>query len=282
MGDSSGGTQTSTSKQEPWASQQPFLEAGFKEAQRQFNTGGPSMYGGSLVAPFSPESRQAMGSQASRAMMGSPVTRGAKDLTMATMGGQYLGGNNPYLDQAYQHAAGRVTDQFNNEIVPGIQSRFSLAGRTGSGAEQDMATRATGQLTDSLSGMAGRMYANAYESERNRMGQAAGQAPGLASTDYADISALQGVGSQREAMGEAQIAEAAARHDFEQNRDINNLNRFMGFIGGNYGGEGTTSQPLYRNQLGGAAGGAMLGSMFGPAGSAMGPLIGAGLGYFGS
>lgn len=280
MSGGSSGSQTSTSKQEPWGPQQGYLKRGFQEAQRQFNTGGPSMYGGALVAPFAPETQQAMGMQAARAQQGSPLTQTAKDYTGRTIGGQYLDNQNPWLGRMYDTAAQRVTDQFNQEVVPGLQSRFARAGRTGSGAETSMADRATGRLTDSLSSMAAQIYGPAYEAERGRQEAAIGRAPGLAATDYGDIAALGQVGAQREAMGQRQIAEAAQRHDFEQNRALRNLQSFQAATGGSYGGQETQSQPIYNNPLGGAASGALLG--YGMDLGWPGALLGAGAGYFGS
>ena len=272
------GQQVSTSNQEPWGAQQPYLQAGMQEAQRQFNTGGPSMYGGSLTAPFAPESQKAMGMQAERAQQGSPLNRAAKDYTGNTIQGQYLNQGNPWLGQVYGDAANRVTEQFNREVIPGIQSRFARAGRTGSGAESSQADMATGRLADSLSQMSGQMGMGQYESERNRQEAAVNRAPGLAAGDYGDIAALGQVGAQREQMGQRQIAEAAQRYDFEQNRDLRNLQNYQAATGGSYGGQQIQSQPTYSNPLGGAAGGAMMGSQFGP----WGALIGGGLGYFGS
>jgi hypothetical protein len=92
----------------------------------------------------------------------------------ATAGGSYLG-SNPYLDQMYDVAAGKVGKSFQEQIMPGIQGQFGAAGRTGSGMQALTSANAAGQAAEQLRGLAGDIYAPAYESERGRQVQAAGQ-----------------------------------------------------------------------------------------------------------
>lgn len=99
---------------------------------------------------------------------------GAAGQLGATAGGQYLG-SNPYLDQLYDTAAGRVTESFQEDVLPGIAAQFGAAGRTGSGAQALTTGRAAGDVAQELSGLAADIYAPAYEAERGRQLQAAGQ-----------------------------------------------------------------------------------------------------------
>jgi len=91
-----------------------------------------------------------------------------------TAAGRYLGAN-PYLSRMFGDAANDVTRKFNESVLPGINATFSAAGRTGSGIQQQMLNSATGELTDSLSQMAGNLYGQNYNNERTRQVQAAGQ-----------------------------------------------------------------------------------------------------------
>ena len=92
----------------------------------------------------------------------------------ATAGGQYLG-SNPYLDQMYETGAGRIQEQFAEDILPQIQGQFGAAGRTGSGAQALMQGRAAGDVAGELAGLYGDIYAPAYEAERGRQEQATQQ-----------------------------------------------------------------------------------------------------------
>ena len=67
-------------------------------------------------------------------------------------------------------------------------------------------------------------------------------------------------------MGEAELADQVARYNFEQNVDAEKLRNFLGLVGGGTVGS-TSTQPVLRyplaSGLGGALGGAQLGSYFG-------------------
>ena len=90
----------------------------------------------------------------------------------ATASGSFLG-SNPYLDQMFNTAAGRVSERFSEDILPGIDSTFGAGGRTGGGLHALATGRAAGDAVQELSGLAADIYAPAYESERNRQLQAA-------------------------------------------------------------------------------------------------------------
>jgi hypothetical protein len=92
----------------------------------------------------------------------------------ATAGGQYLG-SNPYLDQLYETGAGRIQEQFEEDVLPAIAGQFGAAGRTGSGAQALMQGRAAGDVAGELAGLYGDIYSPAYEAERTRQLQGAQQ-----------------------------------------------------------------------------------------------------------
>jgi hypothetical protein len=94
-----------------------------------------------------------------------------------TASGGFLG-SNPYLDQMFNTAAGRAGEQFNEQVMPGIAAQFGSGGRTGGGIHQEVAGNAARQFGRDLQGMAAGVYSPAYESERNRMIQAAQGASG--------------------------------------------------------------------------------------------------------
>jgi len=198
--------------------------------------GTAEFFPGQTFAGFAPEQEEALGLQASRARAGSPVTRSAQDLATSTLRGDFLAGG-PGFDAAYQSAA--------NRIIPQVSSQFGRAGRTGSGLAQ---TAQTGALGDA--------FANLYGQERGRQVTTSALAPRLAAQDYADISALSGVGAQRQGMEQQGINEAMARHDFPYQQ----LLRQAGLLSAITPGAGSVqTSPLYRNTGAGILGGALLG-----------------------
>lgn len=84
-----------------------------------------------------------------------------------TANGEYLN-NNPYLDQTFDRASGKVTDAY-SRAVDGKNSNFSLAGRYGSGAHQASLKRQNEGLGDALGGLANDIYGGNYQQERDRM-----------------------------------------------------------------------------------------------------------------
>ena len=112
----------------------------------------------------------------------------ASNQLSTTAGGGFLG-SNPYLDQVYDTAADAVTERFSEDILPGINASFGAAGRTGSGAQALMQGRAAGDVAEQLRGLAGDIYAPAYESERERQITTASQLGQLG--QQADIANLQ-------------------------------------------------------------------------------------------
>lgn len=144
--------------------------------------------------------------------------------------------------------------------------------------------QATGQLQGAFDSERNRMLQAASQDAATRL-QAAGMAPQMAQADYNDLQARMGIGGMQQGQQEAILADDIARFNFEQNRDVDRLARYMGLIGGGYGSTQQTATPTYNNRLagglGGALGGASLGSMFGPMGAGIGAGLGGLAGLFG-
>jgi hypothetical protein len=182
------------------------------------------------------------------------------------------GNINPYLNGMYDAASKPVIDSVN--------AQFSQAGRTGSTANQNA-------MTDRLGSLAANIYGNGYESaagrslsaantlssnaaqqaqvrgnaanllnsdataQDSRRIAAAGVAPGLAASDYNDLSQLRGVGSAYDTQAQNYIQDALSRYNFSQNNPWDLLNKYRGVISGlgNLGGttsgssSGTVPQP---------------------------------------
>ena len=156
-----------------------------------------------------------------RALEGSPTFDAANQNLMQMM----QGGQNPYLDQMFENAAGRVASNVN--------SNFSLGGRYGSGAH-------TGTLADSLGNMATQMYGGAYENDQARRMQAIGMAPQFANQAYTDASQMLNAGQILQDQAQNPLDFQYQQFQEEQNLPYKNLAAMSGVFGSNLGSSSVT------------------------------------------
>jgi hypothetical protein len=72
-----------------------------------------------------------------------------------------------------------MTRNWNESVLPGVNSTFSLAGRTGAGAHQTAVDQSSDQLGRQLSGLGTEIYGQNYQQERDRQQNAANQLGGF-------------------------------------------------------------------------------------------------------
>ncbi|MEJ2116432.1 MAG: hypothetical protein P8Y36_00445, partial [Alphaproteobacteria bacterium] len=177
MGSGGGGSSTTVQKSEPWDEQKPYLEYGFDEAKGIYGSGPAEYYPGQTYVDMSDPTLAGLQGQTALASQGTPsVTGSASDYAENTLSGNsdnpwaaFLGSggtgmsetasgaylnSNPYLDATYDAAARNVKDDFNTSVMPGIAAQFGMSGGAGSDLHKELATRAGGELTDSLSALA--------------------------------------------------------------------------------------------------------------------------------
>ena len=249
-------SQQVTSTSAPWAPIQPYLQSGFSRAENLYQQGGPQYYPGQLVAGFGQDTTGALDMYRNRATQGSPVAGAANQQITGTLQGDYLG-SNPYLDSMYDRAASGVTRNYQEAVAPTIGAKFGMSGRSGSGAYMNAMDSSRDQLGRSLEGMAANMYGNAYNQERGRQMQAASIAPKTAELGYYDASQLMNVGQQSDDLRQRQIEADFNKYNFNQMRPYENLGRYMGYLGGDYGSQNTQMDDS--STWGNIAGGALTG-----------------------
>jgi hypothetical protein len=252
----------------------------FAGAEAAYGSEAPSYYPESTVVGFSPQTTGALEAIEARALAGSPLQQAGMDQALATVQGDYLNAN-PFLTGAFNAAAAPVMDMWNTQVAPGITSTFSGAGRMGSGLYAQTRNTAENTLARNLTDMSSKMAYGNYAQERQNQMNMAKNAQAMAQGDYQDFNKLMAVGGAREGQEQAQLQDRIGRFNFEQNRPWEQLARYSGLIGGQYGSMSQTAEPLYSNPsanfLSGALGGAQLGKMagFSPGwGAAGGALLG--------
>lgn len=246
------GQATTVVSNDPWSGQQPYLEAGFQDAEVLKNNP-MQYYPNSSVVPFSNQTQAALGATEARARGGSPLLAAGQNEIGATASGAYLG-SNPYLDDVVK----RSTDT----AGAAIDARFTGAGRYGSGHHAKA-------VADAGAGIGAQVYGGEYGQERQRMQGAAQAAPQMAAADYSDIDKLGGVGAAYEQQAGNQLQDEISRFQYQQQAPRDALKEYMAMVGGgSYGSNQTTNQPLFSNPW--AQGLGMAGQAAGIAGSLWG------------
>ena len=148
------GLSKSKTKNEPWAPAQPYLIKGMENSNRVFDEQQPNL------DKFSSMQMDTYGKLAPGAEQG---IMSSQSLINDTLAGKYLNAN-PYMDAMATTARNNAADD--------IASRYSGAGRYGSGAGQSAMAKAMMEAENAL------RY-QGYNQERGYQNAAVGQAQGL-------------------------------------------------------------------------------------------------------
>jgi hypothetical protein len=234
MSGSSGDSgQTSTIKTGPPDYLKPYVTGAAADAQRLYQAGGPQVFPGSTVANLSPETTQAWGATAARALNGSPVNAAAQGWATGI-----LNGSSPTY--------GQLGDSVWSQVRPNVDSAFSAAGRYGSDSHAEALSRG---YTEGIAPAFAQLQATA-----------SGQAPTLANQDYVDLGQLGAVGTARDQYGQALVTDAYNRFNAQQQRPYANLDWYSSQLNGSPWQRQTSSTPVYQPGLGQQiAGGALAG-----------------------
>ncbi len=282
---SSDTNQKTVSISEPSSVVKPYLADAYKKAQAQYNQGAPGYYPGQLVAPMSNYTNAGWTSLAQRGAQGSPVTDSAKQQLMSTLNGSYLNSGNPYLQNAIQGAIRPMVNSFNDQVMPGLDSNFSEAGRYGSGAHALASSDAASQLENQIGDVSSQMAYQNYGDERQRQMQGMLFAPQMAAQDYIDINALQQAGQGYDQYNQQQIDANKAKYDYNATAQHQWLSDYIGMLNGYPGSSTTTKGPASGSSGGGGLGGAATGALGGAlTGAKLGSIIpglGTGIGAIG-
>jgi hypothetical protein len=173
-------------------------------------------YPGSTATPTSPYITQGAQQLAQRAAMGSPITGEAEQLGASTLRGDYLDpSSNPWLERTFQAGARGVTSEYQNAVLPALETRFARGGSGNSNYGAALG-RSQDALGTSLGDLATQIYGGAYEAERGRQNQALAMAPMLQQLGYADIDQLMRAGGVQQAEGQRLLDADVQKWRFQQ------------------------------------------------------------------
>jgi hypothetical protein len=228
----------------PPAFLQPYLQSGIADLAGQYNSTGkqaPAYYSGETVAPLSTQSQGAV--NAATGLAGSnPVTGAATSSLTNFLNGSYT---NPLTNPDFQSALAAshqpYIDQFNNQILPGVQSGFEGAGRYGSGANQNATQQALKTLDTTINNSDATAGSNYYSQAMQQMLGANAIAPSLNSSLWQNISGLGAAGQTVDQQRQAQDAAAQAAYNYNSNAQMNYISQYLSMLNGGYPGGETSS-----------------------------------------
>lgn len=248
-GGSSGTTyQQSQSESGPPSFLQPYLQNGIHDLVNYYNANpnAPAYYSGETVAPLSSQSQAAV-NMAGALASNNPTLSAANGALTRFLSGNYT---NPLTNPDYQAALSASfqpeIDAFNQQILPGINSSYSSAGRYGSGARASAIDQATKTLDNSMSNAAAQAGANYYTNALGQQLQAAQSVPGINTANWQDVSGLGAAGQTVDQQRQAQDAAAQAAYNYNANAQMNYISQYLAMLNGGYPG-GTTSGSGFTN-----------------------------------
>ena len=174
--------------------------------------------------------------------------------------GKFLNAN-PYLDSMFNAATRATNNQFNNQVMPGVNATFGAGGRTGSQAHQTALDMAGQSYNNAITDMAANIYGNNYANERTNQLNAANQYANLGQNlaqgynslgssqfgqqlaasnlgmnvgqqDWANIDRLLGVGGMVEGQSQNVLNDYMNRFNYYQNRPEQQLNNYTAWLNG--------------------------------------------------
>jgi hypothetical protein len=291
----------------------PFLTEGLQRARSLFLTGEqPRFFEGQTYVSPSEQTLSALQQQEQLATQANPALQQAQQAYLQSLGGigqtasgAFLGAN-PFQAQMIQAATRPLEQQFSNQVLPGIASLFSRAGRYGSNAMQnalgtatEAQTRALGDITSNIAGQQFQQERGLQQQAQLGLAQLASAAPSIYSQQFLPSQQLAQVGAAREQIAALPLQEQMQRFQFQQQLPYQQLSGYLSSVYGSpMGSFGTQTQTMPQNQminrlagagvgyLGGQALGSFLGgtpfslgnvSGYGLGGAALGGLLGGGL-----
>lgn len=223
----------------------PYLREALEESRSLFLGTPPAFFPGTTYVPPSAQTLEALDAA-------EMVSRGAAPFFEQARGGFMTGltglektarggflGSNPYLNAMVTAASRPLTQQFQEQVLPGISSQYSAAGRYGSGAMGRAQERATEGFTRALGDVSTSIIGQDYARERGfqeaamrDIGTAATMVPEFYRGFLAPTETMARVGAQREAIAAQPLEESMRRFEFGQRQPYEQLTGYLSSIYG--------------------------------------------------
>lgn len=241
-----GGNVTRT---EPWSSQKPYLEEGFKEADVLFKGGMPAYYGGDTVAGFTGAGTAAQTGIQDYVTGGRALSQqtAAEDSLKRMMSGDVDATKfDPVMDAMTRSVMGKLTSDMLPQVQQNITQYTPGGGSRGDIVTANVTTSAAQKLADEV---AKNRY-GAYQDAQQLQAQAGQLYPSIMGAPIGAFGSLGDVGEQQRQLAQQGLDADMDKYEYTEMAPRHNLQDYMANISGEYGG--TTRAPgLIGSLLGG-------------------------------
>jgi len=248
---------------------------------KQFAASPPELYPGSGVAGFTPEQQLAQELALSGAEQQGNLLGTGMDTSSFLLGDVLYPESNPALRRTIEAATRPVYEGLEERVLPAIRSEFEAAGPGVGFSREQIAEGIAGREAGRTAGdISAKISTEGYGKGLDAVTRALGLLPQTAQAINLPAATVSAVGTEKQAMNQAQLTEQVQRWLYEQNLPLEMANALVSLISGIPGGTTTTTGTAPQGSkaqkaLGGAASGAALGSAIMPG---IGTGVGAGLG----
>ena len=225
--------ETSTVNADPWDVASPYMEGGFKEAQKLYNNYSPEYYSGQTQAGFSPDQQTAQQGIRDFATQGAPkiMNPAMQAYQQGTSSNMLDVANNPYVNNMAQAAADRAMGGLTGEMA-NIRGGAIMSGGYGGGRQGIAEGNALAGAADSANQAAAGIYGDAYSQGLGHQANTLGMTGGLMNAGFSPYQQLNASGGQQQGREQALIQDAMSQQQFEQNQPYDKLAKFQAGITG--------------------------------------------------
>lgn len=247
----------------------------------QFAAKVPERYQGSTIAGFDPSQVAGQEGALQSAETQTALARGGAGTTLDWLNPNALDiTKQPGLQGNIEAATRPITQALTEQALPAIRGSAEQTGNFGSsrqGIAEGLASgRASQAIGDATSGIVSKAYGTNVDAQLKALGLLPQTAGAQTTGDYT----TSGVGDVRQGMTQAQLGEQVGNFNYDQLAPFLQSKDIMSLLSGMPGGATQTTASVPQKNpltasLGGGVSGALAGSTFGPAGTAIGGGLGA-------
>ena len=243
MGPPKAGPVTQTNKIELAPEQKAIADLALPYAQ-SFASSTPQLFAGNTIAGFNPN--EIAGQNAALVAAGSPLVAAGATAQQALLDPAKMldVANNPYVKGSADAITQQVTQNLNENILPGVRSGATSAGGmyTGGATKEGIATgKAITGTNQGLSNALADLYLKSYAGGLSTMTQAVANNPQALQTQLFPSQVQGAVGAQQRSMEQALLNKQVADFYGNQNLDYDRAAQLYSLIGAMPGASGVST-----------------------------------------
>ena len=227
------GADTTSVNADPWDVAVPYMEGGFKEAQKIYNDYSPEYYSGQTQAGFTPDQLNAQAGIKDFAIQGAPsiMNPAMSAYQQGTSSNMLDVANNPYVSGMAQNAADRAYGGLSGEMA-NIRGGAIMSGGYGGGRQGIAEGNALAGAYDSANMAAADVYGQAYGQGLGHQANTLGMTGSIMNAGFNPYQQLNQSGGQQQQQEQKLIQDAMAQQQFEQNQPYDKFNKYQQGIAG--------------------------------------------------